>query len=66
MRGVGVQGDIGDNPQVGLRVFQGLHRALHQAVRITGLLRVDAFLVLCDDREQGQCRYAQLVRIAGK
>ncbi len=59
--GVGIERDVGDHAELGMRVLERAHRALHQAVGIPGFVGALAFRCVADHREQRDRGNAQLV-----
>ena len=51
--GVGIEGDVGQDAQLGKAAFQGLDRARHQAVRVGRFDAVVGFQRRVDDGKQG-------------
>ena len=64
VRGVGVQGDVGNYDNVGIGFLDGPDRALNESVGIGALGAIETLPVGVDDREQGDSGYAQVDRLA--
>jgi len=65
VRGVGIERDVGHDPQFREPFLQGGRCPRHQAARVIGLSAVGGFQAMVDDGEEREHRNAELEALAG-
>ena len=52
MRSVRIQCDVGDDAEIGISRFDGLHRTLYKTVRIEALVAIERLVRIINNRKQ--------------